>query len=44
MINSPKIIMNELFRTIVIYNMMWQISSINHKGICEVINDSFVIV
>jgi hypothetical protein len=32
MTNSIKVIVDELFKTIVIINMMWKISSINHKG------------
>jgi hypothetical protein len=32
MTNSPKVIMDELFSTIIIQDMMWQISSISHKG------------
>jgi hypothetical protein len=30
MTNSPKIIVHELLKTIVIKDMMWQISSISH--------------
>ncbi len=44
MINNPKVIIDKLFRTKVLEDMMWQIPSSSYKKICEIISDNLIIV